>query len=71
MTKKDYEAIARVFSDMRASYFDGSRPHLSESERQCGAYAVKRSAVSMCDVFAADNPRFDRSRFLKACGVEE
>ena len=26
---------------------------------------------SFADAFAVDNPRFDRARFLKACGVGE
>jgi hypothetical protein len=32
---------------------------------------VRMSAiVAFADMFAADNPRFDRARFLKACGVD-
>lgn len=31
-----------------------------------GGFAASRFAT----IFAADNPKFDRSRFLKACGVD-
>lgn len=32
---------------------------------EAGIYSV---ALGLADIFAADNPRFDRGRFLKACG---
>jgi hypothetical protein len=43
-----------------------------------GAYAYHDDALAVIDniasntafVFAQDDPRFDRARFLKACGVE-
>ena len=30
-----------------------------------------RDCTAVADVLAQDNPRFDRARFLKACGVSE
>lgn len=34
--------------------------------------AMKKTvALFMAGFFANDNPRFDRQRFFKACGVEE
>lgn len=56
MTKKHYEAIARVFrrnTDLPAA---------------AGA-AVRETARELADVLQADNPRFDRDRFLTACGL--
>ena len=32
--------------------------------------AVEYLADNIADTLAADNPRFDRARFLKACGVQ-
>ena len=29
-----------------------------------------RLMVEFCKVFKTDNPRFDKDRFLKACGME-
>jgi hypothetical protein len=58
MTKKDYIAIAEVIRNARFSDDDGDYP----SDRRSLAGAI-------ADVMAADNPRFDRDRFLTACGV--
>lgn len=34
-----------------------------------GDYATREEmACRLADVFAGDNPRFDRGRFLQACG---
>ena len=66
MTKKDYELIAGAFRAAIAArhlgpYFE---PHPS-------IYTEARfHACFVADALASDNPRFDRERFLKACGVE-
>ena len=31
--------------------------------------AIRDMANSLADMFAEDNPRFDRARFLSACGI--
>lgn len=53
MTRRDYVAIAAVLAGAYCT------------EDQIGVRAV---AYRMADMLAADNPRFDRARFLKACG---
>ena len=53
MTKKDFEAIARIFA---------SHPAIASSE-------VKSIGYHMADYFGTVNPRFDRARFLKAAGI--
>lgn len=58
MTKKDYEKIAEVFKDSipigtENAYFDQWRFTL----------------LAMADMLANDNPRFDRTLFLEACGL--
>ena len=53
MTKKDYIKFARLFKEI--GVYDCSDTLL----------IVKRTA----DIFAEDNGRFDRGRFLDACGV--
>ncbi len=35
----------------------------------CDAVAQKDIAESLAEALAGDNPRFDRARFLSACGV--
>jgi hypothetical protein len=32
--------------------------------------AKRRIALAFCEFFASENPRFDKERFLTACGVE-
>lgn len=65
MTKKDYEAIARTVRGSLEAISATELPHTA-SVRE----AIKHTAVDLSRIFAADNPRFDRARFLKACGVE-
>lgn len=58
MTRKDYVAIAEAIA--RAARFYGA------DELANGRVAVRNVAVYVADVLAADNPRFDRGRFLMA-----
>lgn len=62
MTKKDYEAIARILAT--------NSPQDADPKKSIRALVVSSIAQQFCGVFAADNPRFDRARFLKACGVQ-
>jgi len=58
MSRKHYEAIAKVFAgDYATAANDGERRK------------VVGIALSLSDVFQQDNPRFDRVRFLQACGL--
>jgi hypothetical protein len=54
MSRKDYIAFARLV--------------LAQLERGDLNGAVD-AAHGMADVFAGDNPAFDRGRFLVACGL--
>ena len=58
MTRKDYIAIAAIFSQQVAQDA-GKRGHT----------ITQQLAERMADMMASDNSRFDRARFLKACGV--
>jgi hypothetical protein len=55
MTRKDYQLIASVLSQFTGDQGD----------------VIDRDAVAydLADALAADNPRFDRERFLIASGV--
>lgn len=57
MTRKDYQLIADVFANF------GQMIELSET---IGADIARELANAL----QADNPRFDRARFLTACGVK-
>lgn len=56
MSRKDYEAFALV---------------LARNASILSIAAVRRLAEQMADIFAADNPAFDRKRFYSACGVRD
>lgn len=32
---------------------------------------IRRLTLAFCEIFTVDNPRFDRVRFLQACGGRE
>lgn len=59
MTKKDYIKIAAVLKDMINETGPRADPHAT----------LAICCTELAKVFAADNPRFDRTRFLNACGV--
>lgn len=60
MSRKHYQIVARRFALARAAYVTRDR---------C-ANALDLLALAMAEDFAADNPRFDRVRFLRACGMD-
>lgn len=61
MTAKHFAAVAGTISDERAAF----PTDLSVQN------ALSDVAMGLADIFAADNPRFDRNRFLVAAGVTE
>ena len=60
MSRKHYIAIAKVFAGDYACC-------KSDDERR----VVVGLALSLSDIFRQDNPRFDRIKFLKACGLSK
>ena len=61
MTKKDYELIARAFyNQMTSTTVFGTSEQL----------AIKGTAMLLSVYLAEQNPKFNRSKFLKACGLE-
>lgn len=56
MTRKDYVAIAAAIR--KEVIYSGSET----------TTALKSVADSIADIMKRDNPRFDRSRFIDACG---
>jgi hypothetical protein len=59
MSRKDYALIASVISEERA---------IAKGQfEEIGAAALAAFAEKLADKLAADNPRFDRARFIAAC----
>ena len=60
-SKKDYVAVAKAI-----------RRNTQECMEQCSIQDIpSRIAREVADHFAKDNARFDRERFLAACGVAQ
>jgi hypothetical protein len=63
MTRKDYESIALVLLSER------SRSMGDEFDNDVAAKVLDNVAYALAVEFKADNPRFDRDRFLIASGA--
>ena len=64
MTKKHFEAFARYIREWEVETMDAEASRTQYAERTA-------MAAMVADVSARDNPRFDRARFMKACGLSE
>jgi hypothetical protein len=63
MTRKDYELIAKVLK--------GARDYEEQNPiNKPNFFIVEAVAKTLSEVLATENPRFDRARFLSACGVK-
>lgn len=61
MSRKDYEAVATAIrTEVDLAHATGS---------SIAFMAALRVATSLADVFEDENDRFNRERFLQACGV--
>lgn len=62
MTRKHFEAIARILE-----WRNGSPDSTIDFDSGYNT-AIRNIADDMADYFENENPRFDRERFLTACG---
>ena len=69
MTKQDYELIAAVYAHAlgEAARFTAQNP--SDAAGHAVYAAHVRTAQDMALMLATQNPRFNKARFLTACGV--
>jgi hypothetical protein len=68
LSRKTYVAVAEILSGQ----LEGLAP-ITESwdiERQTERRVIENVARGLSNLFADDNPNFDRDRFLAACGVK-
>lgn len=66
MTRKDYIRIAAAVREAGYHKLRADAPDDGHAMR----YGINAVASELAHALAADNARFDRSRFLAACGVE-
>lgn len=71
MTKKDYELIASAFKKDVDFLNETIEKQVKNRTFKDALSNVRTMANTMATVLEVDNPKFDRDRFLKACGVTE
>ncbi len=74
VTKRTFAAIAEKFRLSKPYVPEGADADALTAQ-ECRARCAKAAqwsndVVVVADAFAAENPRFDRIRFYRACGVE-
>ncbi len=71
MTRKDYNAIARALADTKPVTFMESDAYLAAVATWVRDVRAVAKALSDLSGFTPNgNRRFDRDRFLAACGVQ-
>lgn len=63
MTRKDYEAVAGAIRQENEEYM---REAASRERAALRSFAMRFALIAQ-----SDNPRFDRVRFMRACGFED
>ena len=73
MTRKDYILIADAIRELLADIERESGPMaVCDRTRACLAgehLGVRHAASRLADQLRQDNPHFDRTRFIEACGL--
>lgn len=70
MTKKDYEVIAYVINERIENAKLSLHFGYSDEDISHALNTLSDLADMMAYEFSLDNSKFDRDKFLKACGVE-
>ncbi len=65
MSRKDYEALAAKLAETA----DYARRLDEASEFTSPVEIAIHAILGVAEAFTEDNPRFDRTKFLAACGV--
>ena len=64
MTRKDYILIAAAIRETLLP-----EPETGIAPPDWQVFATHRVALRLADQLRQDNPRFDRTRFMAACGI--
>lgn len=71
MTRKDFEAMAAMLATQRDSVSHKFAGKGTGLEYVVAMSTLDTITTTLADLFAADNPRFNRERFLNASGYND
>ena len=66
LIQKDFKAVAEIIRRQSTCFTDEEDLILIKAAKDVG----RCYASDLADYFTTQNPRFDRSHFMKACGLE-
>ena len=66
MTRKDYEALA---SNIRHAHQFVGNVAITKGKQEIARATMSVFVENVTQYLAADNPRFNRDKFLEACGL--
>jgi hypothetical protein len=75
MTKKHFEAMAEIVNNIRTGDWDNAtcqswaRSYIKDAADAYDAETACHVAEAFMTLAVSHNPRFDRERFLRACGL--
>ena len=73
MTRKDYNELARIIDNAQTRYFpnvNGNNVDECQAMNASNLLTRWQIANAFCDIAQRDNARFNRPKFLTACGFE-
>jgi hypothetical protein len=68
MSRKHYREVAELIKSQYEFYAESS--DLTDDAAGTGQEALRNTAYGLASMFLIDNDRFDRSKFLEACGIK-
>lgn len=71
MTKKDYELIAGTLRNYKEFQLKDDEKDFTASEHSLLMTSWREVGQALATNLQADNPRFDRNKFLTACGIKD
>lgn len=69
MTRKDYVLITNCMNHCKPTRPDEGLDYEAEFRFDGAVMQWKNDCNALADILARDNERFDRARFLNACGM--
>lgn len=70
MTKTDYEMVAETIK-LKLDNFNAMYMVSQDDTVALKYFGAKHLAEDLADTFESDNNKFDRNKFLQACGIEQ